>query len=65
MNIKDKYWGETGMSPIKILEMIENIRKQLNTLAQNKPLFDPEVVQLSQILDSFLNSYHNTLSKSL
>ena len=53
------------MSPIKILEMIENIRKQLNTLAQNKPLFDPEVVQLSQILDSFLNSYHNTLSKSL
>ena len=50
------------MSPGEILDLIENLRERLNTLAQSKSLIDPEVVQLSQLLDSLLNLYQNILS---
>jgi hypothetical protein len=47
------------MSPVEILELIEILRKRLNTLGLCKPLVDPEVIQLSQWLDSLLNVYYN------
>lgn len=50
------------MSPVEILNLIENLREQLIYLAQNKALVDPEVVKLSQMLDAYLNLYHNALS---
>lgn len=49
-----------GMSSVEILYLIENLREKLNIITQNKSLIDPEVVQLSQSLDTFLNLYHNT-----
>lgn len=45
------------MSSVKILYLIENLRQKLNTIARNKSLIDPEVVHLSQLLDSCLNLY--------
>lgn len=53
------------MNPVEILYFIENLREQLNTLAQNRSLVDPEVVQLSQLLDSLLNLYHKSLCRFL
>ena len=53
------------MSNNEVLCLIENLRVQLIALAQQKPLIDPEVVRLSQRLDSFLNLYHHTLSQLL
>lgn len=40
-----------------VLVLIEKLRAQLIDLAQHKPLLDPEVLKLSQQLDSFLNLY--------
>lgn len=51
------------MSSVEILYLIEKLREKLNIRAQNKSLIDPEIVQLSQLLDSFLNLYHNNLSR--
>ncbi|SPF49541.1 Spo0E like sporulation regulatory protein [Candidatus Desulfosporosinus infrequens] len=51
------------MNSMLILYLIENLREKLNSLAQNKPLIDPEVIHLSQLLDSFLNLYHNAQSR--
>lgn len=45
------------MGQIEVLVLIEKLRAQLIDLAQQKPLVDPEVVKLSQMLDSFLNLY--------
>ena len=47
------------MSCREVLNNIEILRSQLVSLAQNKPLIDPEVVQLSQRLDEYLNKYYN------
>jgi hypothetical protein len=41
----------------KLLYVIEKLRQQLNELAKNKYLTDPEVVRLSQRLDRLLNKY--------
>ncbi|WP_427846290.1 aspartyl-phosphate phosphatase Spo0E family protein [Desulfosporosinus acididurans] len=38
---------------------IEILRGKLNTLGSNKPLVDPEVIQLSQRLDLLLNVYYS------
>lgn len=46
------------MSSQEILNIIEVLRKQLVSLAQNRSLLDPEVVQLSQRLDECLNIYY-------
>lgn len=51
------------MSPMEMLKIIEILRKQLVSLAQNKSLVDPEVVQLSQMLDKCLNMYYNAQSQ--
>ena len=59
LNQKTVIWSETEMSPVEILELIEIFREKLNTFALDKPLVDPEVVQLSQRLDSLLNIYSN------
>jgi len=45
------------MGKIEVLASIEKLRAQLIDLAQYKPLIDPEVVKLSQRLDSYLNLY--------
>lgn len=45
------------MGQIEVLVLIEKLRAQLIDLARHKPLVDPEVVKLSQMLDSFLNLY--------
>ncbi|WP_407310345.1 Spo0E family sporulation regulatory protein-aspartic acid phosphatase [Desulfosporosinus sp. SB140] len=49
------------MSPDEVLGLIECLRSQLISLAQNKSLVDPEVVNLSQRLDSYLTLYHNII----
>jgi len=38
---------------------IEEIRKELNQLANRKALTHPEVIKLSQKLDQLLNEYQN------
>ncbi|MEA4902646.1 aspartyl-phosphate phosphatase Spo0E family protein [Desulfitobacterium sp.] len=43
------------MEQLKIC--IEKLRLSLYEVAQEKALTDPEVVQLSQLLDTFLNEY--------
>lgn len=58
-------WSEMGMSPVEILKLIEILRERLNTLALNKPLVDPEVIQPSQRLDSLLNIYNKIENISL
>lgn len=50
------------MNPREILILIEFLREQLISFTQNKSLVDPEVVQLSQMLDIYLNLYYKTLS---
>ena len=50
------------MSPLEILNIIEILRMKLVSLAQNKPLIDPEVVKQSQILDLWLNLYDDAQS---
>ena len=51
------------MSSVEILCLIEDKREQLNRMGKNKSLIDPEVVQLSQFIDSLLNMYHYALSR--
>lgn len=42
----------------EILRQIENLRKNLNTLIEEKDtLLDPKVIAASQMLDSVLNEY--------
>lgn len=53
------YWGVHEMSSVEILNLIEVMREQLNRVAHNRPLIDPEVIKLSQSLDSLLNLYHH------
>jgi len=45
------------MGQIEVLVLIEKLREQLVELVQHKPLLDPDVLKLSQVLDSFLNLY--------
>ena len=40
-----------------LLVLIEKVRMELIQLGTNKPLTDPEVVELSQRLDRLLNEY--------
>ncbi|AFM41672.1 Spo0E like sporulation regulatory protein [Desulfosporosinus acidiphilus SJ4] len=47
------------MSLIEILKLIEIVREKLNILGLNKPLSDPDVIQLSQRLDSLINMYND------
>lgn len=42
----------------EIILRIEELRLELNKLSAYKRLADPEVVQLSQLLDDVLNMYH-------
>ncbi|MFZ3101621.1 MAG: aspartyl-phosphate phosphatase Spo0E family protein [Desulfitobacteriaceae bacterium] len=58
-------WGCVNMSPAEILCLIENLRLQLINLVKSKPLSDPEVIKLSQLLDSYLNLYHNIILELL
>ena len=51
------------MVQIEVLELIEKLRAQLIELFLHKPLVDPDLVELSQILDLLLNLYHHTLSQ--
>ncbi|AFM41150.1 Spo0E like sporulation regulatory protein [Desulfosporosinus acidiphilus SJ4] len=53
------------MNPDEILGLIESLRSQLVVLAQHKSLIDPEVVTLSQRLDSYLTLYHNLITNFL
>ncbi|WP_123054449.1 aspartyl-phosphate phosphatase Spo0E family protein [Clostridium sp. JN-1] len=43
----------------KILQQIEDLRKSLNALIEEKDtLLDPKVINASQMLDSMLNEYN-------
>ena len=50
------------MSRFEVLALIEAFRAKLVELAQEKPLIDPEVVNLSQRLDSLLNYYQTVVA---
>ena len=41
----------------RLLEIIEEVRSELNILGSRKPLTDPDVIKLSQKLDHLLNQY--------
>ena len=41
-----------------LLQYIEELRAELIGFAELKPLGDPEVVRMSQRLDSLLDAYH-------
>ncbi len=49
-----------AMEHVDLLEEIEELRCQLYTLSCDKDLADPEVVRMSQELDSLLNLYYRT-----
>lgn len=42
---------------IKLLRRIERLRKKLIRIGMNRNLVDPEVVEISQQLDTLLNQY--------
>ena len=50
------------MSQFEILNIIEKLRTQLYEVAKHKPLIAPEVVEVSQKLDSYLNLYQRTIT---
>ncbi|MGC7871102.1 aspartyl-phosphate phosphatase Spo0E family protein [Desulfosporosinus sp. SYSU MS00001] len=50
------------MNQDEVLGLIESLRSQLVMLAQHKSLIDPEVIKLSQRLDSYLTLYHIIMS---
>jgi len=43
---------------MKIVQMIEELRKELIEQGTSKGLQDPEVIRLSQKLDEFINTYY-------
>lgn len=49
----------------EILKKIEEIRTELNQIAEGKPLTDPEVVSVSQLLDGLLNEYQKMTKDKL
>jgi hypothetical protein len=46
------------MSSNEILYVIEEMRGKLNCLVDQETFVDPEVIELSQLVDSLLNLYH-------
>ena len=46
------------MAEKELLQKIQKLRRTLNNFALDKSLFSPEVVELSQRLDSLLNQYY-------
>jgi hypothetical protein len=48
-----------ALSLTELIRSIENLREQLNLLALNRTLVDPDVVDLSQRLDALLNIYNS------
>ncbi len=46
-----------------LLKQIEKLRKQMNDLAKEKPLTDPEIIKISQHLDLLLNDYEYLKNK--
>jgi hypothetical protein len=53
------------MTKIEVLtQKIEEIRTlMLEIMKEKSELVDPEVVEVSQLLDTLLNEYHNMISK--
>lgn len=51
------------MSLEKIKKQIEELRQELNQLAKERELTDPEVVAASRMLDAALNEYYRLLQK--
>ncbi|MDD3269322.1 MAG: aspartyl-phosphate phosphatase Spo0E family protein [Syntrophomonadaceae bacterium] len=43
---------------MRIIQSIEELRKELNELGTIKGLHDPEVIRLSQKLDEIINTYY-------
>lgn len=41
-----------------ILKQIEELRLEMTKVQEGKPLTDPKVVTVSQVLDMLLNKYH-------
>lgn len=46
----------------QLLEIIEDMKIDLNQLGSCKPLTDPDVVNLSEKLDKLLNQYYKMLN---
>lgn len=46
---------------IELQEMIEKLRTKLHTITHGKSLTDPEVIQLSQMLDVLLVKYQRMI----
>ncbi|WP_081413371.1 aspartyl-phosphate phosphatase Spo0E family protein [Aneurinibacillus terranovensis] len=40
------------------LKIIEGLRRKLNKLARERPLTDPQIILVSQKLDTLLNEYY-------
>ena len=47
------------------LEMIEKIRQEMYRVASGRDLVDPEVVEVSQRLDSILNQYYHFINNEI
>lgn len=63
MTKPDQKGREHLMRSEKLLMKIDEHRDRLYTLAQNRRLADPEVVQLSQELDELLNLYNSLITR--
>ncbi len=48
----------------ELLQKIESIKIKLYKLIPKKDLLDPEVIELSQLLDKFLTKYYEIMKNS-
>lgn len=48
----------------ELMNQIENVRKQLNDLSKEKTLSAPEVIEISQKLDTLLNEFECLKNKN-
>lgn len=56
--------GGNNMDKICIfLEMVERLRHEMNEIASQKSISDPEVLTISKKLDEILNEYQKLLRK--
>lgn len=47
----------------KMMKQIEELRRELHSIAHEKDFTDPEVISASQVLDMVLNEYNRLLQQ--
>jgi len=63
-------WGDEIMGSIKtfkdLLKKIDDTRTYMNDMIKEKPnLLDPEIILVSQMLDSILNEYNKIINEKV